>query len=264
MAVILNTLYTKKSNIKLVTEIIVSWKWKFCRETSESLLLNSWFSKLPLGIYSYTNSLCSSTQQYPMSFTRCACLNCPRNITSVCKPESNNMIKTEESINHQVIISHYPAKKNTHQPLSMSLWSIQVQELNSHRLSSQTGSKLIINEPFVNRSKTTLPNKVAGWEALCDHLQLPKCEYMKIGACKRYGEVLWKCCRAGITQIRKRKPLEWGLLCYNFCFVLGSLEFRLVAAWEYRPTCDFLHCHCSWWSKMPSNLPMLVSLRLNG
>lgn len=111
MAVILNTLYTKKSNIKLVTEIIVSWKWKFCRENSESWLLNSWFSKLPLGIYSYTNSLCSSSQQYPISFTRCACLNCPRNITSVCKPESNNMIKTEESINHQVIISHYPAKK---------------------------------------------------------------------------------------------------------------------------------------------------------
>ncbi|KAF5812119.1 hypothetical protein HanXRQr2_Chr04g0189031 [Helianthus annuus] len=34
-------------------------------------------------MYSYTSSLCSSSKQYPISFTKCGCLNCPRNTTSV-------------------------------------------------------------------------------------------------------------------------------------------------------------------------------------
>lgn len=74
-----NTLYCKKKgNIFLIIKIRQVKK-------KENILLKSWFSKLPRGIYSYTRSLCSSSQQYPINFTKCGCLNCPRNITSVCK-----------------------------------------------------------------------------------------------------------------------------------------------------------------------------------
>ena len=48
------------------------------------LLRKSWFSRLPLGIYSYTKTRCSSSQQYPINFTKWGCLSCPSSITSAC------------------------------------------------------------------------------------------------------------------------------------------------------------------------------------
>lgn len=41
-------------------------------------LLNRWFSKLPRGMNSYTRSRCSSSRQYPTSFTRFGWDSCPR------------------------------------------------------------------------------------------------------------------------------------------------------------------------------------------
>ena len=55
------------------------------------LLLNRWLSKLPRDMYSYTSSGCSSSRQYPMSFTRRGCDSCPMYLTLACAIRWSNI-----------------------------------------------------------------------------------------------------------------------------------------------------------------------------
>lgn len=86
----------------------------------------------------------------------------------------------------------------THQPLSMALSTIQIQELDSYRLGLQTWPKLIVDEPFMDRAESTFSEKVIRRETLGYHFKLRECEHVEIRPGKRYGEIFRKC-RAGIT-----------------------------------------------------------------
>lgn len=85
----------------------------------------------------------------------------------------------------------------------MALQAFQVQELNSNSLSMQTRPKLVINEPFMNRSETAFSKKVTRREVLRDQRQLRKRKHVKVRPDKRNGKIIGKRRRwAGGTPIR--------------------------------------------------------------
>lgn len=49
----------------------------------------------------------------------------------------------------------------------MALRTVQVQELDSHRLSLQTGSNLVVDETFMNRSKPAFAEEITRGETVC-------------------------------------------------------------------------------------------------
>nr|AFK40319.1 unknown [Lotus japonicus] len=67
---------------KLVISIRVCRISIFIKGDIIYLLENKLCSTLPRAVYSYISTLCSSSQQYPINFTRFGCESCPKNMTS--------------------------------------------------------------------------------------------------------------------------------------------------------------------------------------
>lgn len=153
------------------------------------ILLKRWFSKLPRGMNSYTSSRCSSSQQYPINFTRWGCRSRPRTSTSACRWATG-------SKQHKFVQEHMRergrshANSSAHQPFLVALPAIQVQELHRNRLWLQPGLHLIVNEASVDGPEATFSEEVADGEALRRLLQLSQGEDIEIRSHQRYGQVL--------------------------------------------------------------------------
>lgn len=75
----------------------------------------------------------------------------------------------------------------THQPFSVALCAIQIEELNGDGLGREAGPELVINEALVDRAEAAFAEEITRREVLRDHLQLLKRENMEIGARERDG-----------------------------------------------------------------------------
>lgn len=95
---------------------------------------------------------------------------------------------------------------NTHQPFPVSLCTLQVQELDRHRLGLQSGPDLLIYKSLVDRPKAPLPKKITGREVLGDLPQLTQREHMEVRPYKGKREVLRRNRRGGIAKVREGNP----------------------------------------------------------
>lgn len=137
----------------------------------------------------------------------------------------------------------------THQPLSVSLQTLQIQVLNSNRLSVQPRPQLFIYETFVYRSKPAFAEKITRREALSYHFQLCQYENVKVWTGQRYRQILRQRRRAGVAQIQKWKPQKRALLCNGGRLFLRLAWFLLpinATHWNNRSPRNFHSHYCRW------------------
>lgn len=67
-----------------------------------------------------------------------------------------------------------------YQPFPMTLCTIQIQCLNSNRLSLQPTLEIIMNEPFVDLSEPAFANIITPGEVLGNDLKVLESENMKV------------------------------------------------------------------------------------
>lgn len=98
-----------------------------------------------------------------MSFTRWACLSCPRKITSVCHTSINTNTNGEQN---ELSNKEMEIVRISYQPLPVALGAIQIEEFNSDGLSGQGGPEIVIDEALVDGAEPTFSEEVRGGKAL--------------------------------------------------------------------------------------------------
>lgn len=119
---------------------------------------------------------------------------------------------------------------NTHQPFPVSLCTLQVQELDRHRLGLQPGPDLLIYKSLVDRPKAPLPKKITGREVLGDLPQLTQREHMEVRSYKGKREVLRRNRRGWIAKVREGNPTLQGV------DLLSIRRRRRRALWKLKAT----------------------------
>lgn len=100
----------------------------------------------------------------------------------------------------------------THQPFTVALCTLQIQELDGDRLGLQTGPGLVIKEALVNRPKPSLSEEITGREVPGDQPELCQGEDVEVGPYERKRQVLWREQRGRIAEVREGQPtVEGGL-----------------------------------------------------
>ena len=74
----------------------------------------------------------------------------------------------------------------------MSLSAIQVQKLDGDRLSLEAKAKLVVDEPFINRTEPAFSDEISGGEALSHDLNFSQSEHVDVRAGEGHGKVFGK------------------------------------------------------------------------
>ena len=146
------------------------------KQKERSVLRNKWFSRLPRNINSYTSNRWSSSQQYPINFTRLGCLSCPKKFTSVYR-RKDPVKKSVKAPTHQ----RKKIKTQAYKPFSMTLKSLLVQNLDSNGEGLEPNPNILINVTLVHSAKSSLTENVIRAKTLGNSLELEQCESNDMG-----------------------------------------------------------------------------------
>lgn len=98
-------------------------------------------------------------------------------------------------------------KKATHEPFSVPLEAILVEDLDGHRKGFEADSHVLVDVSLVHRSEPSFSEDVIGAEALGDGFQLEQCEGDCVGVDRDVPRVLEGSRRGRVAQVREGAAL---------------------------------------------------------